>query len=240
MKLLNLVPVISQELADEVSKVMEGSQSPGNTLETTMLDFGTESIEGEYDEILAGAGILAKCEQIKDDGYEGIFVNCFGDPGVRAVREYLGIPAFGGFEPAIMLAMGLADRITAITVLKNVVPMLRANAEKAGWWGTRVSSIRYVDIPVLDLDGAGNLTTAIAEEAKDAIETEGAEAVVLGCTGMAGAAEEVHEKLLAYGYDVPVIDPTLAAIKLLEVYGSMGLKPSRLTYMPIRDKKRTR
>ena len=79
---------------------------------------------------------------------------------------------------------------------------------------------------------------SIAEEAKVAIEVDGVEAIVLGCTGMAGAAEQVHEYLLEAGYDVPVIDPTLSAVKLLEAYHALNLKPSRLTYMPIREKER--
>jgi allantoin racemase len=133
--------------------------------------------------------------------------------------------------------MGLADKISVVTVLKNVIPMIRANIVKAGIQ-ERVASVRVVNIPVLELSDFEKLINAIYEESKKAIEQDGAEAIVLGCTGMAGAAEAIREKLLVDGYDVPVVDPTLAAVKLLEVYGQLGLKPSRLTYMPIRDKER--
>ncbi|MEA4852900.1 MAG: aspartate/glutamate racemase family protein [Christensenella sp.] len=235
MKYLNLIPVPNQELAKEISGAMKGAESLGTTLDMAVVDYGPASIEGEYDEALASAAILDTCA--KAGQYDGVFINCFGDPGVRAAREFLGVPVFGGFEPPILLALGLADKIGVVTVLKHVVPMIKGNIKKAGW-EDRVPSVRVVNIPVLDLDKADSLIDAIAEEAKNAIEQDGVEAIVLGCTGMAGATDKVHAYLSDAGYDVPVVDPTLAAVKLLEVYGALGLKPSRLTYMPIREKER--
>jgi allantoin racemase len=235
MKVLNVIPVPGLPVAEEVSAFMAKALNEGNELVTALTTYGPASIEGEYDEALAAPAVLDQCRNAVDCA--GVFVNCFGDPGVRAARELLDIPVVGGFEPAMLLAMGLADRISIVTVLKNVIPMIRANIIKAGIV-ERVASVRVVNIPVLELGDFEKLIEAIYAQSKEAIEQDGAEAIVLGCTGMAGAAEAIREKLLDNGYDVPVIDPTLAAVKLLEVYGQMGLKPSRLTYMPIREKER--
>jgi allantoin racemase len=235
MKLLNIIPVPGLPVADEVAAFMKTAVNPGNELVTVLSEYGPASIEGEYDEALAAPAILDRCKKAGDA--DGIFVNCFGDPGVRAARELLGTPVVGGFEPSVLLAMGLADKIGIVTVLKNVVPMIRGNIEKA-CLDKRIACVRVVNIPVLELGDFNKLVDAIYRESKLAIENDGAEAIVLGCTGMAGAAELIGGKLLEDGYDVPVIDPTLAAVKLLEVYGALKLKPSRLTYMPIRDKER--
>ncbi len=235
MKILNVIPVPGLPVAKEISAFMAKALSEGNELVTVLTTYGPASIEGEYDEALAAPAVLDQCRSAADCG--GAFVNCFGDPGVRAARELLDIPVVGGFEPAMLLAMGLADRISIVTVLKNVIPMIRSNIIKAGFQ-ERVASVRVVNIPVLELGDFEVLIEAIYGQSKEAVEQDGAEAIVLGCTGMAGAAEAIRERLLENGYDVPVIDPTLAAVKLLEVYGRMGLKPSRLTYMPIREKER--
>lgn len=235
MKLLNLIPVPNSGLAEEIGKGMRGVEAADTQMDMVAVDYGPVSIEGEYDEALAAVAILDKCAELKD--YDGVFINCFGDPGVRAAREYLGVPVFGGFEPPILMALGLADKVGIVTVLKHVVPMIRSNVEKAGLSG-RVTSIRVVNIPVIELENAENMVEAIAEEAKMAVEIDGVEAIVLGCTGMAGAAEQVHDYLLKAGYDVPVLDPTLTAVKLLEAYDALRLKPSRVTYMPIREKDR--
>ena len=43
------------------------------------------------------------------------------------------------------------------------------------------------------------------EEAVKAVEDDGAEAIIFGCTGLLGCAEAVRKGLLAKGIDVPVI-----------------------------------
>jgi len=235
MKILNIIPVPGLPIASEVAAFMETVVNKGNELVTVLSAYGPASIEGEYDEALAAPAILDQCKNAGDAA--GVFVNCFGDPGVRAARELLDIPVVGGFEPAVLLAMGLSDKISIVTVLKNVIPMIRGNIAKAGF-AERIASVRVVNIPVLELSDFDKLVDSIYAESKLAIESDGAEAIVLGCTGMAGAAEQIRQKLLQDGYDVPVIDPTLAAVKLLEVYGQLKLKPSKLTYMPIREKER--
>lgn len=235
MKIMNLIPVMDLPIAEQITDYMRPILSEGNELVTAMVKKGTASIEGEYDEAIAAPAVLDECRSAGD--CDGIFVNCFGDPGVRAAREMLNIPVVGGFEPAVILALGLADQIGIVTVLKNVIPIIRGNIAKAHL-DTRITSIRVVDIPVLELGDFEKLINAIYEESKRAIEFDGVEAIVLGCTGMAGAADTVRDKLLGDGYDVPVFDPTLAAVKLLEVYGQLGLKPSRITYMPVREKER--
>ena len=50
-------------------------------------------------------------------------------------------------------------------------------------------------------------------------------------------AEELDEKLKNAGYDIPLVDPNFAAIQMLESYIRMGLKQSRVTYAPLREKK---
>ena len=88
--------------------------------------------------------------EAQEQELQGVFVNCFGDPGVRAVREKLKMPVFGGFEPAIYLGLGLGDTLGIVTVLKNVVPMIRGAIARAGL-EKRVVSVRSLDLPVLEL-----------------------------------------------------------------------------------------
>ena len=60
------------------------------------------TIECEYDEVYSAPQVVSLAVA-EANGVDGVFVNCFGDPGVRAVREKLKVPVFGGFEPAIYL-----------------------------------------------------------------------------------------------------------------------------------------
>ncbi|WP_235734377.1 aspartate/glutamate racemase family protein [Nocardioides alcanivorans] len=98
--------------------------------------------------------------------------------------------------------------------------------------GSRVNSqIRVVDIPVLALDDHDLLVDRLYVAAQSAIESDGADVIVLGCTGMNQVAATVQEKLASTGPFVPVVDPTGAAVTWLESRVRLGLRASRVTYL---------
>lgn len=68
------------------------------------------------------------------------------------------------------------------------------------------------------------------EQSKMAIQNDGAQAIVLGCTGMVDVVNAVSSELKKIGLPAPVIDPSYAAITLLQSLVRCGLSQSRLTY----------
>jgi len=102
----------------------------------------------------------------------------------------------------------------------------------------KLASVRAVNIPVLDLTDLKKLTDALVDESIKAIEEDGAHAIVLGCTGMMGVADNLSETLKKKGYEVPVICPVDVAVKYLEMLIALDLKQSKKTYMPPPDKER--
>lgn len=238
MKILNLPPIIntgfgSQEMNDYIAKYL----LPDTEMDTWYLDYGPSSIEGEFDEALAAANVVLKCIEGEKAGYDAVFVNCFGDPGVRAAREAVSIPVFGGFEPIAYYALGTADKISIVTVLPEVVPMIEGEIVRYGL-EKRFTKVRYVNIPVLDLEEIETLVQAVIEESKSAITEDGAGTIVLGCTAIAGVKEQVEKALEEEGYRVPVIEAGQAAVVMLETFVRMHLYHSRVTYMPAREKAR--
>lgn len=210
VKILNLLPVTGDVFTPEMFKYMRKYLEPDTEVQTYQITSGPPSIECEYDEALAAPDVLRLAKQGEEDGFHAIFINCFGDPAVKAAREYVDIPVFGGFEPATHIALGLADSISIVTVLPNVVPNVEGNVSKARLNG-RIVSIRNVNIPVEELQDHEKLCKALAERIK-------------------------HD-LLAKGYDVPVLEAAQSALKLCEVYAKMGLRQSRLTYMTPPERK---
>jgi allantoin racemase len=53
---------------------------------------------------------------------------------------------------------------------------------------------------------------------------------VLGCTGILGLARTLQKTLAARGHGVPVVDPTGAAVGLLQSLHRNGLSHSKRTY----------
>ncbi len=235
MRIKVIVPITSDLLNEEVRKEVAVYGGTGVEYDVENLDYGPASIECEYDEAMAVPDILYKTQKAAEDGFDGVVIDCFGDPGVKAARELVDIPVCGGFEPSVLLAAGLGQRLGIVTVLPDVVPMLEDLARKMGLHD-RVVCIRYVNIPVLELGDKAKLEDALYRQSLEAIEKDGAHVIILGCTGMMGMAANLHNRLKENGYDVPVIDPAWAAIKMVECYVSMQLKHSRLTYRVPREK----
>lgn len=104
-----IVPVVGEELINHARVEAEQWAAPGTAIDVVSLDQGTASIESEYDEALAGPGILRRVHEANDDGVDGVFISGFGDPGVHAAREIIDAPVVGGFEPAMLMAMSLAS-----------------------------------------------------------------------------------------------------------------------------------
>ena len=150
MKIKNIIPVTGPVITPEMIKYIRKYLSPDTELSTSQIKVGTPSIECEYDEAMAGPDVLRLCKEAEAEGCDGIFINCFGDPAVKAARELVNIPVFGGFEPAMHLALGLADKIAIISVMKNVLPMIEGEVAKSHFDG-RVCCVRSIDIPVEEL-----------------------------------------------------------------------------------------
>ena len=226
----NIVPVVGDIITPEMVEYTRKYLQPDTELRTVQIKVGPPSIECEYDEAVAAPDVLRLCKEAEEEGCDGIFINCYGDPAVKAAREYVDIPVFGGFEPSLHLALGLADKVAVISVMDNVLPMIEGNIAKAHLDG-RVCCVRSIDIPVEDLQQHDKLVAALIRETLEAIREDGAQAVSLGCTAMVDVAEDVQRGLLELGYDIPVIEAAQAAVMLLELEARMGLRQSRITYM---------
>lgn len=230
IKIKNVIPVTSDVMTPEMISYISKYLAPDTVLDSEKLTVGPPSVENECDEALAAPGVVELCIQAEKDGCDAVFVNCFSEPGVKAARECVKIPVFGGFEPAAHLALGLADKISIITVVPNVVPLMEGNLAKAHL-DDRFVSIRTIDILVKDLQDHEKVCKALLEESLRAIQSDGAQAIVMGCTGFVDVAERLKRDLLAAGYDVPVLEAGQSAVMLCELCAKMGLRQSRLTYM---------
>jgi allantoin racemase len=237
MRIRIIVPIISTAFNEEVRK--EGAQFAAGdvTLEVVNIEKGPASIESGFDEMLAAPAIVENAVRAEKDGCDGVFIDCFGDPGVVAAREMVSIPVVGAFQPAALTACALAGRWSVVTVLKNVVPMLRDLARRLGV-ESNIASLRDIDTPVLELQDKDTFQKRLLVQIEKAVSEDGAEAVILGCTGMIGVARSLQEEMAKAGKPVPVIDPTAAALGYLQLLIRSGLTHSKLCYRPPPAKER--
>lgn len=237
MKIKIIVPITTKEFEESTREEVIKFASPGTEMSVEALQYGTASIESSYDEVLNGPGIIKMAEKAQTEGFDGVFIDCMGDPALDAVREKLEIPVVGPARASMIYAADLAHRFSVVTVLENVVVLVENIALLLGL-RDKLASVRYVNIPVLALTDIKKLTETLIEESLRAVKEDGAHAIILGCTGMLGVADDLSQALKTNGYDIPVIYPVAVAIKYLETLISLKLKQSKKTYLTPSEKER--
>jgi allantoin racemase len=237
MKIKIIVPIIVDAFNTQVAEEAKQFTAPDTQVVVENIKKGAASIESAYDDVLNSPEIVHRVIAAEQEGFDAVFVDCFGDPGVDAAREMVKIPVVGGFQPAVLTACLLSQCFSIITVLPSVIPMIRSNSRKMGIT-ENITSIRCVNIAVLDLSDSEALQKNLLTEIEAAVSKEGAEGIVLGCTGMLGLAKSLEEEIDRRGIEVPVIDPTGAAVGFLQSLHRNGISHSKRTYPAPPEKER--
>jgi len=230
MKIRAIVPVTTNELEAVALGPLSAAARPDTEISVTSLDTGPASLESRYEDAMAVPDLVEKVVQAEEDGLDAVISDCMGDTGVEAAREKVSIPVIGPAETSMHIAAMLGHKFSVVTVLDRLIPLVDQRAIRTGLTG-KLASVRTVKIPVLELDGRDRLLNALVDESVKAVREDGAHVIILGCTDMAGVAKDLEERLKKHGIsDVPVIDPTVLALKIAEALTDMGLSHSKRTY----------
>ena len=222
MDILVVNPNTTASMTAKIGRAAERAAGPGTRIHAVQPAMGPASIEGFYDEAFAVPGLLAEIAKGEAAGMAGHVVACFDDTGLDAARCLAVAPVVGIGEAAFHVAALLAHRFTVITTLSRSIAAIEGNLVRYGL-AARCARVRAAAVPVLaledrDADAVGRIAAAIGR-AKD---EDGADAIVLGCAGMADLAGE-----LAIAHGLPVIDGVAAAVVLIEGLARLGLKTAK-------------
>lgn len=182
---------------------------------------GPVSIEGYYDEAFALPGLLREIGKAEREGASAAVIACFDDTGLDAARAMVRMPVIGICEAALATAGFIAKRFTVVTTMERSRVPIEELAQRYGMSGR--AKIRAANIAVLALeDPNSGARDKLRNEIVRAIGEDNAEAIVLGCAGMADLA---HTLSLEFG--MPVIDGVGAAVKQAEALVALGLTTSK-------------
>ncbi len=221
MKILVINPVTTAEWLAEDREYLQGIADTGTEVVMVGLEKGPKSIETYHDEVYAGPGVIRLVRELSD-GVDAVMINCFADPAVDAAREVTEKPVLGPAETSMSVALHLGSAFSVISTFPNTEPWIKRQVRKLGV-ESRLASAVGVEIPVLDLEKNPDKTVdAIVSAANRAIEHDGAEVIILGCTGMAPLAQAVRERL-----SVPLIEPAAVTLKMAELLVKLGLRHHR-------------
>lgn len=182
---------------------------------------GVESVESNVDEVWGALGVLEQVRAGEDQGVDGYVIACFGDTGLAAAKEAALGPAVGMTEAALFTAAAVAARFSIVTLPPRTSEQSRRVLRTTGL--AERCTVRAVDVHVADLAGdRGPILDAVRREAALAISEDGAEAIVLGCAGLADLVAPLQGDL-----GLPVIEGVAAAVKMVEALLAQGLSTSR-------------
>lgn len=195
---------------------------PGTVIEAVTLAGTPASIEGHADEARAVPAMLDAIRAAEGRGAQATVIACFDDPGLGAAREVARGPVVGLCQAGVQVAMTIAARFSIVTTLPRSVPIIEDLVEAYGA-GRQCRRVRSVDLPVLALEAdPAEAFARLKREIRLAVEDDGAEAVLLGCAGMAEMCRALQAET-----GVPVIDPVSAAVKLAEAFAGGGFATAK-------------
>ncbi len=226
MKILVLNPNTTASMTETIGVAARAAAGVGTTVVARTASMGPVSIEGYYDEAFAVPGVITAALDAEKQCFEAMIVACFDDTGVEAARCRVGIPVVGICEAALLALSPLAKRIAVVTTLSRAIVPMTELVHRYGF-KDRVT-VYAADIPVLALeDPASGARARIEAEIQRALDG-GAEAIALGCAGMADLADSLQDR-----FGVPVMDGVSAAVTLAEGLVRLGRRTSkRGTYAP--------
>lgn len=223
MRLHIVNPNSNLGMTEQISRVARRVASAGTTLDITCAASAPASIEGYTDEALSIPTMLAEILAAERRGADAHVVACFDDPGIDAAREVARAPVIGICEAAIRAALILSSRFSVITTLPRSIPIIEDLADAYGA-GRKCRRVRAIDLPVLALETDLSQTVRLLAAEVDAARREDqAEAIVLGCAGMADLCDQLTAET-----GVLVIDGVTAAVKFAEAVAGTGYKTSKL------------
>ncbi|MBW1712597.1 MAG: aspartate/glutamate racemase family protein [Deltaproteobacteria bacterium] len=205
---------------DDRERMLSAAVCPETRISVDCIGQGPESVESAIDEILVAPEVLGLTVEAEQNGFEGVVIYCFSDPGLAAARQAVNIPVIGPGQTAMAVAGLLGHKVSVLTSLKQGLSRVRVKLQGSGFDMTRLTSVRSLDIPVTDLrEDAGQTIARVNEVIGLAVEKDGAEVVVLGCLGLAGYGQEAERR-----FNVPVIDPAFLSVATAEMFVRLNIR----------------
>ena len=220
MRILVINPNTTGSMTRKVGVAAAAVAGAGTEIVAVNPEFGPPSIEGYYDEAFSIAGLVAEMDRAP--AMDAYVVACFDDTGLDAARCLTGAPVVGIGEAAFHLASLIAGKFSVVTTLSRSIPAIEHNLQKYGL-ASRCARVRASDVAVLDLETPDSPARGrVSNEIGRALAEDRAEAIVLGCAGMADLASDLSRE-----HGVPVLDGVACAVKLCEALVAIGLKTSK-------------
>jgi Asp/Glu/hydantoin racemase len=203
-RILVINPNSNRGVTRAMSEAVEVFRFPGGpAIDCIDIAAGPPGIESQAD---ADAVAPLVRDAVAGQAADAYVVACFSDPGLYAAREVTTAPVLGIAQCGMHAAMGLGATFGIISILRRSIPRHRRYVA-ALHLTPRLANDRAIELTVAELAQGPVVLERMAAVGRMLVEEDGAEAIVMGCAGMAA-----YRAALQVRVGVPVIDPTQAAV----------------------------
>ena len=205
------IRVVNPNSNEAVTRGLDATLEPlrfegGPEIVCSTLSEGPYGIETEAD----AASVVMPLRRLveADNSSDAFVIACYSDPGLDVCREGTARPVFGIAECGVLTALARAGRFGVIaTSQRSIARHMRYLRQMELM--DRFAGERSLDMSVAETASGERTLERMVEIGRQLQEQDGAEAVVMGCAGMAR-----HRRPLEDALGIPVIDPTQAAVTM--------------------------
>ncbi len=177
-----------------------------------------------YIDHLASRMVYYSARNAKEEGFDAVIVNCFGDPMLWELRQALDIPVVGIGESSMLYATLMGYKFGIVHISPYNIPETEEHIVKYGL-KDRCIGLRPIDSWNAGLEEGLTLSkqtvAAFVSTARKLI-SDGAEVIIPGCSLMSPTmrltpgAEDLYPDGLTRVDDVPVVDVLSVTLKMAE------------------------
>jgi len=227
MRILWINPVGTTLFDADTREILSGAARSDCQVDVVSLPAGRpQHLEYHAYEGLVTADIVRLTYEAANT-YDAIVIGCFYDVGLREAREVSGRTIVTApCQSATAIASNLGNSFSVLVGRRKWIPKMSENIRLYGH-GHRLASMRPLALGVHDFQtNHAQTCDRLLTEGRAAVEEDGAEVLILGCTAEYGFHRQMQDIL-----GVPVIDAVLAPFKYAEMLADtaarFGWHPSR-------------
>lgn len=208
-----LNPVGTTGYDGPVGEALRAEANPDTRVDVgSLTGVGPQHLEYNAYEMVVAGKTMGAIRWAEANGYDAAIIGCFYDPALRGARELTTrMPVTAPAEACLHIANTVGERVSILVGRSKWIPEMHENVVKYGF-KDRFASFRVLQMTVSEFQqDVARTEDRIMEEARLAVERDGADVIVLGCTIEFGFYTKVQAEI-----GVPVIDAIAAPLRYAE------------------------
>lgn len=224
MKILVINPNTNPKNTRVIEDAIKPYRPTGFKIDVVNPEKGPLGLESYYHNYLAAVEVHKMIVDAERQGYDGVVIACYGDPGIEAAKELVNIPVVGITEASYALASLLGTRFLVIVSADTAVPRQIRYLKTLGIPDHQYA-VRPIGLTIIGvMEDRMSAKELIAKNCEQSLKETGSELIVMGCSGFSGLRSALEKQL-----GVPIIDPVLAGVHVCATLVNMDLSQSKLS-----------